>query len=103
MTWMKTIALIDTRLEVPGVSLGILVSTHPDVMAAFAANDAFQKAEASGRHIRTKIVTLKDLLDVGPARPAGAPGRKQMNFPQSGRAGALVLLLALPIERWQGS
>jgi hypothetical protein len=45
---MKTIALIDTGLEVPGVSLGILVSTHPDVMAAFAANDAFQKAEASG-------------------------------------------------------
>ena len=42
---MKTIALIDTRLELPGVSLGILVSTHPDVMAAFAANDAFQKAE----------------------------------------------------------
>jgi hypothetical protein len=52
---MKTISLIDTRSEVPGVSLGILVSTHPDVMAAFAANDAFQKAEASGRHIRTKI------------------------------------------------
>ena len=70
MTRMKTIALIDTRLEVPGVSLGILVSTHPDVMAAFAANDAFQKAEASGRHIRTKIVTLKDLLDVGqPVQP----------------------------------
>jgi hypothetical protein len=36
-----------TRSEVRGVSLGILVSTHPDVMAAFAANDAFQKAEAS--------------------------------------------------------
>ena len=69
MTRMKTIALIDTRLEV--VSQGILVSTHPDVMAAFAANDAFQKAEASGRHIRTKIVTLKDLLDVGqPVQPA---------------------------------
>ena len=64
MTRMKTIALIDTRLEVPGVSLGILVSTHLDIMAAFAANDAFQKAEASGRHIRTKIVTLKDRLDV---------------------------------------
>ena len=65
MTRMKTIALIDTRLEVPGVSLGILVSTHPDVM------DAFQKAEASGRHIRTKIVTLKDRLDVGqPVQPA---------------------------------
>jgi DNA-binding MarR family transcriptional regulator len=44
MTRMKTIALIDTRLEVPGISLGILVSTHPDVMAAFAANDVFQKA-----------------------------------------------------------
>jgi hypothetical protein len=65
---MKTIALIDTRLEVPGVSLGILVSTHPDMMTAFAANDAFQKAEASGRHIRT--VTLKDRLDAGqPVQP----------------------------------
>jgi len=53
---VKTIALIDTRLEVPGVSLGILVSIYPDVMAAFAANDAFQKAEASGRHIRTKKI-----------------------------------------------
>jgi hypothetical protein len=50
--------LIDTRSEVPGISLGILVSIHPDVMAAFAANDTFQKTEASGRHIRTKIVTL---------------------------------------------
>jgi hypothetical protein len=49
-------------------------------MAAFAANDAFQKAEASGRHIRTKIVTLKDRLDVG---QAGAPGRKQMNQSRS--------------------
>jgi hypothetical protein len=26
---MKTIALIDTRSEVPGETLGILVSTHP--------------------------------------------------------------------------
>jgi hypothetical protein len=65
MTRMKTIALIDTRLEVSGVSLGILVSTHPDVLSAFAANDVFQKAEAFGRHIRTKIVTLKDRLDAG--------------------------------------
>jgi hypothetical protein len=48
---LKTIALIDTRLEVPGVSLGILVSTHPDMMAAFAANNAFQKTEGGGRHI----------------------------------------------------
>ena len=55
----------------PRAQLGILVSTHPDVMAAFASNDAFHKAEASGRHIRTKIVTLKDLLDVGqPVQPA---------------------------------
>jgi len=67
---MKTIAFIDTRSEVSGVSLGILVSTHPDMMAAFAANDAFQKAEGGGRHIRTKIVTLKDLLEVGqPVQP----------------------------------
>jgi len=36
-------------------------------MAAFAANDAFQQAEASGRHIWTKIVTLKCRLDVGHA------------------------------------
>ena len=79
MTRMKTIALIDTRLEVPGVSLGILVSTHPDVMAAFAANDAFQKAEASGRHIRTKNRHAKRSARRRPARPAGAPGRKQMN------------------------
>ena len=57
---MKTIALINTRSEVPGISLGILVSTHPDMMAAFAGNDAFQKTTASGRHTRTKIVTLKD-------------------------------------------
>jgi hypothetical protein len=64
---MKTIALIDTRSEIPGVSLGILVSTHPDMMAAFAGNDAFQKAAAGGRHIRTKIVTLKDQLEVGQA------------------------------------
>jgi hypothetical protein len=37
----------------------------PDMMAAFVANEAFQKAEGVGRHIRTKIVTLKDLLEVG--------------------------------------
>ena len=67
---MKTIALIDTRSEIPGETLGILVSTYPNVMAAFVANDAFQKAEGDGRHIRTKIVTLKDPLDPGqPVRP----------------------------------
>jgi hypothetical protein len=62
---MKTIALIDTRSAVPDETLGILVSTHPDVMAAFMAYDAFQKAESGERHIRTKIVTLKDPLDPG--------------------------------------
>jgi hypothetical protein len=41
---MKTSALIDTQSEVPGETLGILISTHPDVMAAFVANDAFQNA-----------------------------------------------------------
>jgi hypothetical protein len=64
---MKTIALIDTRSEVPGKTLGILVSTHSDMVAAFAGTDAFQKTEAAGGHIRTKIVTLKDQLDVGQA------------------------------------
>jgi hypothetical protein len=33
-------------------------------MDAFAANDAFKKAEASGRHFRTKIAMLKDRLEV---------------------------------------
>jgi hypothetical protein len=64
---MKTIALIDTRSEVPGVSLGILVSAHDTVLAAFAGNDAFRKTAAAGGHIRTKIVTLKDQLEVGQA------------------------------------
>ncbi|HWX77906.1 MAG TPA: hypothetical protein VNY32_10525 [Candidatus Acidoferrales bacterium] len=56
---MKSIALIDTRSEVPGAAWGILVSTHPDMMAAFAANDVFQKTLASGGHIRTKIVSSR--------------------------------------------
>jgi hypothetical protein len=67
---MKTMAPIDIRSEGPGETVGILVSRHPDVMAAFVANDAFQKADSGGRHIRTKIVTLKDPLDPGqPVRP----------------------------------
>ena len=64
---MKTIALIDTRPEVPGKTLGILVSAHDTVIEAFAAHDAFQKTEAFGGHIRTKIVTLKNRLDAGQA------------------------------------
>jgi hypothetical protein len=68
---LKTIALMDTRSEIPGVNLGILVSTHPDMMAAFAANDVFQKTAASGRRIRTKIVALKDRIVPGQhVRPA---------------------------------
>jgi hypothetical protein len=39
------------KSEIPGVSLGILVSTYSDMMDAFADNDAFQKAAAGGRHI----------------------------------------------------
>ena len=62
---MKTMAPIDIRSEGPGETVGILVSRHPDVMAAFVANDAFQKTESGGRHIRTEIVTLKDPLDPG--------------------------------------
>jgi hypothetical protein len=58
---MKAIALIDTRSEVPGISLGIFVSTHPERDWPLSrGNDAFQKTAASSRHIRTKIVTLKD-------------------------------------------
>ena len=37
------------------------------MMAAFADNDAFQKTAASGGHIRTAIVTLKDQLDASQA------------------------------------
>jgi hypothetical protein len=47
ITRMKTIALIDTRSEVPGVSLGILVSTRPDVMTAFAANDHYFRRDCA--------------------------------------------------------
>jgi hypothetical protein len=89
---MKTIGLIDTRSEVPRVNPGILVSTHPDVMAAFAANDAFQKTEASGRYIRTKIVTLKDRLDsaspsnwrIWPKANEPIPGTEARDSPHMG-------------------
>jgi hypothetical protein len=62
---MKTIPLIDTGSEVPGVSLGMPFLRHGTVKEAFAAKGCFQKAAASGGHIRTKIVTLKDQLAVG--------------------------------------
>jgi hypothetical protein len=43
---MKTIALIDTRSEIPGKTLWILVSSHDTVTEAFGTNDAFQKGVA---------------------------------------------------------
>ena len=42
-TRMKTIALIDTRPEIPGVSLRILVSTHPDNDGRFRRQRRFSK------------------------------------------------------------
>ena len=65
---MNTIALVDTTLEIPGESIGTVVSTHSTIAAAFKANEAFQsRMRASGvkSHIRTKIVTLKVRLGDG--------------------------------------
>ena len=59
---MSTIALIDTRLKIPGESIGTVVSTHETIRAAFKANETFQKRmRESGvkDHVPTKIVTLK--------------------------------------------
>jgi hypothetical protein len=36
---MQIIALIDTRLEIPGESIRTLISTHETIAGAFAAND----------------------------------------------------------------
>ena len=41
-TQMSRIALIDTRLKIPGESIGTIVSTHETIGAAFKANEAFQ-------------------------------------------------------------
>jgi hypothetical protein len=65
---MNIIALIDTRPELPGESIGTVISTHGTMAAAFKANEAFQsRMRASGvkSHIRTKIVTLKLRLGDG--------------------------------------
>jgi hypothetical protein len=59
---MSTIALIDTRLEIPGESIGTVVSTHDTIAAAFKGNEAFQirmREAGSKSYIRKKIVTLK--------------------------------------------
>ena len=65
---MNTIALLDATLEIPGESIGKIISTHDTIAAAFKANEAFQsRMRASGikSHIRTKIVTLKVPLGDG--------------------------------------
>jgi hypothetical protein len=62
------IALIDTRLNIPGESIGTIISTHETIQAAFKANEAFQKRmRESGikDHVPTKIVTLKVRLGDG--------------------------------------
>ena len=65
---MCTVALIDTRLKIPGESIGTVVSTHETIRAAFKANETFQRRmRESGvkDHVPTKIVTLKVRLGDG--------------------------------------
>jgi hypothetical protein len=65
---MSTIALIDTKLKIPGESIGTVVSTHDTIRAAFKANEAFQKRMRDScvkDHVPTKIVTLKVRLGDG--------------------------------------
>ena len=65
---MSTIALIDTRLKIPGESIGTVVSTHETIRDAFKANEAFQKRMRGQRREGsrpTKIVTLKVRLGDG--------------------------------------
>ena len=65
---MSTIALIDTRLKIPGESIGTVVSTHEAIRAAFKANEAFQKRMRDSGvkdHVPPKIVTLKVRLGDG--------------------------------------
>jgi hypothetical protein len=65
---MNTIALVDTTLEIPGESIGTVVSTYGNIAAEFKANEAFQsRMRQAGvkSHIRTKIVTLKVRLGDG--------------------------------------
>jgi hypothetical protein len=65
---MFSFALIDTRLKIPGESIGTVVGTHETIRAAFKANEAFQKRmRESGvkDHVPTKIVTLKVRLGDG--------------------------------------
>jgi hypothetical protein len=65
---MKTITLIDTRSEIHGESIGTVISTHDTISEAFAADVIFQarmRDDGLTSHVRTKIVTLRDLLNPG--------------------------------------
>lgn len=61
-------ALIDTRLKIPGESIGTVVSTHETIRGRVQANEAFQKRMRDSGvkdHVPTKIVTLKVRLGDG--------------------------------------
>jgi hypothetical protein len=77
---MKTIALIDTGSEVPGVSLEILVSGQRHREGGLRCQGRFPE----GRGFRWSYPD-QDCHAERPARrrstrSAGAPGRKQMNY-----------------------
>lgn len=59
------IALIDTRTAMLGKIIGTLHSIHATTDAAFAANEVFQRENGGGKHIITKIVTLKRPIQPG--------------------------------------
>jgi hypothetical protein len=58
---MNIISLIDTKPELPGETIGTVISTHGTMAAAFKANEIFGVKS----HVRTKIVTLKGRLGDG--------------------------------------
>jgi hypothetical protein len=53
------------------------------MMAAFAANEAFQKTEVSRRHIRKKIVTLKDPLQWPSSRRTWPKANEPIQSPKA--------------------
>src|SRR5258705_13574068 len=63
--WLK---MLSSRETCPRVSSKWCLKADASSCEAAALRDLYsaetQKAEASGRHFRTKIVTLKDRLDV---------------------------------------
>jgi hypothetical protein len=75
---MKTIALIDTRSEVPVVSLGMLVSAH-ETMAAASPATTLPEDRGCRWVISGPKSTLKDRLDVGQVVEPAHLGGKQIN------------------------